>query len=120
MAELEHVPPGEADRIDNVVKLTVAQMTRRYLPDNPVLRGVHPKDHGCVSATFQVHDSLPPELCVGVFATPGRSYEALIRFSNASVLVAPDAIGSRGMAVKLKGVGVRRWSRRSWAETRTF
>jgi hypothetical protein len=104
MSELERVPPEEAAQIDNVIQLTVAQMKRRYPPANAVLRGVHPKDHGCVSAKFRVHDSLPPELQVGVFATPGREYEAVIRYSNASVLVAKDAMGSRGMAVKLKGV----------------
>jgi hypothetical protein len=103
MPDLERIPSGEAAQIQNVVDLTVAQMKRRY-PDAAVLRGVHPKDHGCVSARFRVHDSLPAELRVGVFAVPGREYKAVIRYSNASVLVAPDAIGSRGMAVKLYGV----------------
>ena len=103
MSDLERVPPGEAESIDSVIKLTLAQMQRRYA-SAAILRGVHPKDHGCVSARFRIHDSLPPDLQVGVFATPGAEFEAVIRFSNASVLVAPDALGSRGMAVKLKGV----------------
>lgn len=103
MAELERVPPGEAQRIENVINLTLAQMKRRYA-DKTMLRGVHPKDHGCVTATFRVNDKLPPELQVGVFAKPGKQYDAVVRYSNASVLVAPDAIGSRGMAVKLRGV----------------
>lgn len=103
MTDLERVPPGEAEQIDSVIKLTIAQMQRRY-PSAAILRGVHPKDHGCVTAKFRVHESLPTELQVGVFATPGLEFEAVIRFSNASVLVAPDALGSRGMAVKLTGV----------------
>lgn len=103
MNDLERIPPNEAEQIESVVKLTVEQMRRRYA-EGRMLRGVHPKDHGCVSATFKVHDSLPAELQVGVFAKPGYAYEATIRYSNASVLVAPDALGSRGMAIKLKGV----------------
>ena len=92
MAAMEHVPAGEDEQIANVIRLTVEQLKRRYPPNNRILRGVHPKDHGCVSATFRVHDTLPPELQVGVFAALGREYEAVIRYSNASVLVAPDAI----------------------------
>lgn len=103
MAELERVPPEEAAQIDSVIKLTVAQMQRRYA-NAAILRGVHPKDHGCVTARFRVHDNLPAALQVGVFAAPGAEFEAVIRFSNASVLVAPDALGSRGMAVKVRGV----------------
>lgn len=103
MNAIEQIPLDEAKRIENVVKLTVEQMRRRYAEKRP-LRGVHPKDHGCVSATFTVHDALPPELQVGVFATPGKKYESTIRFSNASVLVAPDVLGSRGMAIKITGV----------------
>src|SRR5262245_22020859 len=103
--ELETVPPEEAAQIDNIVKLTVGQMAKRYRGEKPVLRGVHPKDHGCVMATFCVSAKLPKELQVGVFAKPGREYPAWIRFSNAAVLPLPDSSatehGSRGMAIKL-------------------
>ena len=106
--ELEQIPPEEAAQIENIVRLTVEQMKRRYTGDTPVKRGVHPKDHGCVMATFRVLDNLPNELRVGVFANPGREYQAWIRFSNASVLVGQDSSpaghGSRGMAVKLMKV----------------
>jgi hypothetical protein len=56
---------------------------------------------------------LPEALRVGVFAKPGRKYDAWIRFSNAAAVVGPDLTpglpagarnGSRGMAVKLMGV----------------
>jgi hypothetical protein len=112
MNKLEHVPEGESAQIDNTIKLTIAAMQRRYPAPGPTLRGVHPKDHGCVSAKFKVHDSLPEDLRVGLFADPGHEYEALIRFSNASSTVAADSSvangvtshGSRGMAVKVQGV----------------
>ncbi|HUR55772.1 MAG TPA: hypothetical protein VMZ71_16665, partial [Gemmataceae bacterium] len=104
--DLELVPPEEAALMDQVVRTTVARMKKRDTGDAPVLRGVHPKDHGCVTATFRVADNLPAELRVGVFATPGREYPAWVRFSNAAVLVGADSSpttghGSRGMAIKL-------------------
>ena len=106
--ELELVPPGEAALIDKVVQTTLARMKQRDAGDKPGLRGVHPKDHGCVTATFRVAADLPAELRVGVFAVPGREYPAWVRFSNAAILVGADstadAHGSRGMAVKLMKV----------------
>jgi hypothetical protein len=113
---LEAIDPGEAARIDNVAALTVQQLDRRYAAGTRCLRGVHPKDHGCVEAVFTVSDSLPRELQVGILARPGEQFAAAIRYSNASALVTPDSLepgpdgkpvvahGSRGMAVKLYGV----------------
>lgn len=106
--ELEVIPAGEAALIEKVVQTTLARMKQRDAGAATVLRGVHPKDHGCVTATFRVLDNLPEELRVGVFATPGREYPAWVRFSNAAVLVGADSTeaghGSRGMAVKLMRV----------------
>ncbi|MBA3314908.1 MAG: catalase family protein [Planctomycetaceae bacterium] len=103
--QLEQIPPEEAAQIENIVRLTLAQMKKRYSGETPVLRGVHPKDHGCVMATFRVLDTLPEDLRVGVFAKPGLEYQAWIRFSNAAVLAEADSSatdhGSRGMAIKL-------------------
>jgi len=103
--QLEVIPADEARQIENIVRLTVEQMKKRYPGETAVARGVHPKDHGCVKATFQVMNPLPAELCVGVFAKPGREYQAYIRYSNADVRIGPDSTtakhGSRGMAIKL-------------------
>ncbi len=104
----EVIPDGEATQIENVVKLTVAQMKKRYIDKLPPLRGVHPKDHGCVMATFQVLNDLPEAYRIGVFAKPGHEYQAYIRYSNADILVRDDSKptehGSRGMAIKLMKV----------------
>jgi hypothetical protein len=113
MARLESVEPKEAEQIDAIVKSTEKQLRRRYAKAPRFLRGVHPKDHGCVRATFTVLKDLPPEYRVGVFADPGRRFQAEIRFSNAAAVVEADSAldkervvhGSRGMAVKLHGVG---------------
>jgi hypothetical protein len=113
MPNLENIPNGEQSNIDEIANLTIKQLERRYSKHPPALRGVHAKDHGCVTAKFKVEEDLPAHLRVGVFASAGREYEALIRFSNAAVSEEPDsklekglaAHGSRGMAIKLLGVG---------------
>ena len=118
MAKFENIPAQEAKRIANIVNLTLQHLDQRYPGANPARRGVHPKDHGCVTARFQVSKSIPKELQVGVFAKPGQQFDALIRFSNADInpekpdsSVAKDSSGkdvvrhgSRGMAVKVLGV----------------
>ena len=101
----EIIPDGEAKQIEHIVELTLAQMKKRYLDKLPPLRGVHPKDHGCVMAKFQVLNDLPEAYRIGVFAKAGREYPAYIRYSNADILVRADSKptehGSRGMAIKL-------------------
>jgi hypothetical protein len=47
-----------------------------------IRRGQHAKATGCVTAEFQVVDEMPDHLRHGVFAEPGRTFEALVRFSN--------------------------------------
>ena len=79
MTQLENIPNGEQANIDEIAELTIKQLEKRYAGKPPVLRGVHAKDHGCVTATFQVDANLPDALRVGVFASPGREYEALAR-----------------------------------------
>ena len=108
----ERIPEGEERLIENIVEATAAQLRMRYPKGDRVLRGVHPKDHGCVVAKFQVREDLPSTFAVGVFQ-PGAEYECYIRFSNAAVRVGHDTKrdqdgnplhGSRGMAIKLLGV----------------
>lgn len=108
----ESVPNGEDTQIENIVASTKALLQRRYAGQSPMLRGVHPKDHGCVLATFAVEDQLNADLAVGLFAQPGAKYEAVLRYSNAANLVTPDSSvdkgvnihGSRGMAIKVMGI----------------
>jgi hypothetical protein len=106
--QLEVIPPTETGQIENIVRSTIEQLTKRYPGEDVTRRNVHPKDHGCVTAKFRVSDTLPEELRVGVFAKPGREYQAWIRFSNADPIIQADSPkgvhGSRGMAIKLLGV----------------
>ncbi len=106
--EVEIVPKGElADRRDTANLTRILQNQRKPLQKNKVLRGVHPKSHGCVAATFTVLKYIGSDYQVGLFARPG-TYTAMIRYSNASVLLEPDLKdgqnGSRGMAIKVIGL----------------
>ncbi|AZG77477.1 catalase [Methylocystis rosea] len=107
LTKFEKAPQGEAEQIGQIISLTTQLLQMRY-PEGMARRGVHPKDHGCVKATFTVNSDIPPNYRAGVFATPGKKYPAWIRFSNATPFLAPDlgknGPDSRGMAIKLIGV----------------
>lgn len=107
LTKFEKAPQGEAEQIGQIIALTTQLLQMRY-PEGMARRGVHPKDHGCVKATFTVNSDIPPNYRAGVFATPGKKYPAWIRFSNATPFLAPDlgknGPDSRGMAIKLIGV----------------
>ena len=97
MTELEHVPADEAGNIAKIAALTVQQLDRCYPAPEVIRRGVHAKDHGCVTAIFKINANLPDELRVGAFACAGHEYEALIRFSNASMSLDPDSAAASGL-----------------------
>jgi hypothetical protein len=96
----ETVPDDEKD---DIAKLQAIQ--KLVMENKPILkghRGQHPKQHGCVLATFTVAEDLPDELKYGLFRTPA-TYRAVIRYSNGGSFddTKPDA---HGMAIKLIGV----------------
>ena len=101
----------ETQQIGEVAADTVTLLDKRYPSPEKILRGVHPKSHSCVKAIFEVLPNIDESLQVGLFAKPGKRYNALIRFSNAAVHVAHDLEngenGSRGMAIKVLNVGRR-------------
>jgi hypothetical protein len=114
-------PKKEEEQIKDIADRTVKLLDKRYRSkNNPILRGVHPKSHGCVRAVLQVNADIGKEYQVGLFAKPGKRYDAWIRYSNAEARPPrPDVRtkdqkeggglehGSRGMAVKVLNVGGR-------------
>lgn len=107
----ESAPPWEATEITELVDLTHKLLEQRYgagSGETMARRAVHPKAHGCVQADFTVNKDIPEQYRAGLFATPGKSYKAWVRFSNATAIVRPDidngAAASRGMAIKVMGV----------------
>ncbi len=110
-------PAAEAREIRELTALTTKLLDKRYSQKNKkVLRGVHPKSHGCLRAVFEIRQDIPESLRIGLFATPGKRFRAWVRFSNAAIKVAHDLgtsdpaqqqNGSRGMAIKVLDVGGR-------------
>jgi Dyp-type peroxidase family len=101
--ELESVPPDEQLHIDGLIDTLREKMKRDYAGGR-TLRDAHPKQHGCVRATFRVEPNLDPALRVGVFGdeTPRAAW---VRFSNQAGNVSADAKRDiRGVALKLLGV----------------
>ena len=70
----EHIenPDLEARQIEEAAEIQVKLLEKRYQPPKPVLRGVHPKSHGCVKATFTVDADIAPEFQVGPSANASR------------------------------------------------
>ncbi len=82
---------------------------RKFVRGQTARRDAHPKAHGCVAAKFKVEKNLEKDLAKGIFI-PGKTYDAIIRFSNADEdSNRPDYKGDgRGMAIKLFGVPGRK------------
>ncbi|MFZ7126434.1 MAG: catalase family protein [Desulfobacterales bacterium] len=98
----EYPDPDEARLIEEMVELTVERMKPRQ---GRIRRGQHAKATGCVRGVFRIRDDVQLDLRHGVFQRPGRSFEAIVRFSNSSEKIAPDGkVAARGMAIKLLDV----------------
>ncbi|MDO6737647.1 hypothetical protein [Wenyingzhuangia sp. 2_MG-2023] len=67
-------------------------------------RDAHPKTHAVVKGLFHINPDLPETLKIGLFNNPS-SYQAVIRFSNASHIIKPDSKPDiRGISIKLLGI----------------
>ncbi|MFZ0089738.1 MAG: hypothetical protein WAL63_09550 [Solirubrobacteraceae bacterium] len=119
---LESEPVDEAEATSRVIGLVTQEMRRSYAATRPMLRGQHPKSHGCVKAQFTVAEGIPHDLRWGLFAEPGRSYEAWIRFSASHTSPQSDRkADAHGMSIKLLGVGGEKiLPRERWAATQDF
>ena len=102
----EYPQENEDEIFAEMVEETISEMKPI---DGFIRRGQHAKATGCVTAEFRVVDEVPDHLRHGVFAEPGRTFEALVRFSNSQGTLEHDGEGTgRGMAIKLLDVsGVR-------------
>lgn len=97
---LESIPAGEDKAIEKI-RQTLKQSAEGAEPTGPMGHLVHRKSHGLVDATLTI-ELVPEHLRFGLFANPGV-YQCLLRFSNGSGQVQPDATPDvRGIAVKVK------------------
>lgn len=100
----EKLQPNEKLTAQQISTVIEESIRKEYSPGK-ALRDAHPKAHGCVRAEFHVLKNIPTQLAKGVFV-PDKSYEAWIRFSNASKDASQADIekDARGMAIKVLGV----------------
>ncbi|RUT07152.1 hypothetical protein DSM106972_024130 [Dulcicalothrix desertica PCC 7102] len=102
--DVEVKQPDEEKTIEDII--ASFERMRRFVYDKHrhALRGAHAKGHGAVKGKLTIYDNLPTELRQGLFREP-RTYDVIIRFSNAPGDIIPDAVSSfRGMAIKVIGV----------------
>jgi len=100
----EKLQPNEEVLAQNIARVIEKSIREQYTAGN-ALRDAHPKAHGCVRAEFHVSKNIPTQFAKGVFI-PDQSYQAWIRFSNASNDATSADIDkdARGIAIKLLGV----------------
>ncbi|MDB6146079.1 MAG: catalase [Pseudomonas sp.] len=100
----EQMLPGEAALYQEIIQ-TAIRIVDQHRESTRYLRDAHAKAHGCVKAEVQVLSDLPPALRQGVFAQPGKTWQATMRLSNGSAYPQVDSMqDARGMALKLLGV----------------
>jgi hypothetical protein len=97
--------PGEEQYVDEIIAAFNAQMRRLWNPGH-FERGGNTKTHGIVRAEFTVRDDVPLGMRHGIFAEPGKSYRAWVRFSGPGPYITPDIddVGFMSMSIKLMGV----------------
>ncbi len=102
--DVETIPADEAEDIQRVIDALELILARGLANNGRYRADVHVKTHGYAQGEFRVLPNLPDELAQGLFEH-AAAYPAVVRFSNASSQIQPDAIpDGRGMAIKVQGV----------------
>ncbi|WAG81488.1 catalase family protein [Metapseudomonas furukawaii] len=100
----EVIPPDEAAHTRAIIEDAV-RIVEQHRDNTRVLRDAHAKAHGCVKAEVRVLPDIASDLRAGVFAEPGRTWQAVMRLSNGNAYPQFDsARDARGMAIKLLDV----------------
>jgi catalase len=104
VASEEEIPPGEAALTRGIIEDAV-RVVEQHRDNTRVLRDAHAKAHGCVRAEVTVLPGLEPTLRQGVFAQPGKVWQAWMRLSNGNAYPQFDRVrDARGMGLKLLDV----------------
>ena len=102
--DVETIPHDEADDIQTVIRYLSEILKNTQLKTHEFRADVHVKTHGYAFAELMVLPNLPDELAQGLFEREG-AYQAVVRFSNASSQIQPDAVpDGRGIAIKIYDV----------------
>ncbi|WP_260961747.1 catalase family protein [Pseudomonas citri] len=104
VSDKEQLAPGEAAMTQDIIQ-TAIRIVDQHREGTRYLRDAHAKAHGCVMAEVQVLNDLPTALRQGVFAEPGKVWQATMRLSNGNAYPQFDSLrDARGMALKLLNV----------------
>jgi catalase len=102
--DVETIPPGEPEDIERVVAALEVLLSRSQAKSGQFRADVHVKTHGYAQGEFRVLPNLPGELAQGLFEHD-RTYQAVVRFSNAASRAQSDALpDGRGLAIKVLDV----------------
>jgi len=105
LTEWETYQPREEEDAQKVADELISQIKNEYTTIGfRTFRDAHPRGIACVAAKFTVDSNLADQYQAGVFAEPGKSYDAIIRFSSALGPAGDNEKDARGMAIKLFGV----------------
>ncbi|MBS9780402.1 MAG: catalase [Moraxellaceae bacterium] len=100
---------SEQAMINEMTSILQNKMAKDYQQGN-IKRDAHPKALGLLKAEFSVLKNIPKELQTPIFQA-GKTYNSLIRISNASGSVQSDKEKDfRGFAIKLIGVEGERFA----------
>ncbi|KAF9916906.1 hypothetical protein FBU30_001101 [Linnemannia zychae] len=85
---------------------SIDQSIRHRYQNGEAKRDVHARATGILKAKFRVNDDLPPQFANKGIFIPGKPYDALVRFSNASgdAKKTDQHQDGRGFAIKLLDV----------------
>lgn len=100
----EVIPADEAAQTRAIIDDAI-RIVEQHRDNTRVLRDAHAKAHGCVKAEVSVLPDLDSSLRAGVFAEPGKTWQAVMRLSNGNAFPQFDsARDARGLAIKLLDV----------------
>ena len=107
----EYPEPDESKLVEEM--LTLTKLRAEYIGAHRLpsdtgcpMRRQHAKPTGCVRGVFKIRDNFPDYLAHGVFGQAGKTYEAIVRFSNSADMLGQDGAENvvRGIAIKLLDV----------------
>ena len=101
----ERAQPDEEAHLDDIIASFDAQIRRLWNPGHAE-RGGNTKTHGIVRGEVTIRDDLPEQMRHGIFAEPGRTYTAWVRYAGPGPYVPADIddVGFMSMSIKLMGV----------------
>ncbi|KAG0240873.1 catalase [Mortierella sp. GBAus27b] len=103
----ERLHPKEAEFATQIANAIEASIHRQVESggEDIARRDVHAKATGILKAQFKIHENIPERFAKGVFI-PGKTYDAILRFSNASEdpHESDTRQDGRGFAMKLLNV----------------